>query len=290
MHFSFLLLSPSPLSPVLLSVPEPKDLCSIDIGEVQQLEKIEKGSFGEIFKASWRGTIVALKKSPSANLTSPLIKELKREATLMKSLRHPNVLQFLGTTTDPRDNDFVIIMEFMPRGSLYRIIHNMSVDLPLERIKNIALDAARGMNYLHNLTPPIIHRDFKSHNLLVDLHWKVKVCDFGLSKMIEEANATMTACGTPAWTAPEVLRNERYTAKADVYSFGVVLWELFSREDPFPGIPPFQVVFIVGNQGRRPAIQPHWPPEWIQLIVECWSENPSLRPSYDAILAKLTTM
>ena len=147
-----------PIAYLTSPVPEPKDLCSIDIGEVQQLEKIEKGSFGEIFKASWRGTIVALKKIPSANLTSPLIKELKREAALMKSLRHPNVLQFLGTTTDPKDNDFVIVMEFMPRGSLYRIIHNLSIDLPLDRIRNIALDAARGMNYLHNLSPPIIHR------------------------------------------------------------------------------------------------------------------------------------
>jgi len=108
--------------------------------------------------------------------------------------------------------------------------------------------------------------------------------------MIEEANATMTACGTPAWTAPEVLRNERYTPKADVYSFGIVLWEMFSREDPFPGIPPFQIVFIVGNQGRRPIVQPHWSPDWVQLITECWSENASLRPSFDEILTKLSSM
>jgi serine/threonine protein kinase len=73
------------------------------------------------------------------------------------------------------------------------------------------------MSYLHNMNPPIIHRDLKSHNLLVARDWRVKVADFGLSKVLEHAVATLTACGTPSWTAPEVIRHQNYDTLADVY-------------------------------------------------------------------------
>jgi len=117
-------------------------------------------------------------------------------------------------------------------------------------IKRMMMDAAKGMNYLHKSNPMIIHRDLKSHNLLVDENWKVKVCDFGLSKILENQSDfnNMTACGTASWTAPEILRNEKYTEKADVYSYGIVLWECVTREDPYVGMPPFQVVLAVGNK------------------------------------------
>jgi len=301
------------------------DSNEIGIGDLELMKKIGKGSFGEIWKASWGGTIVAIKRIPTQRLTPALDQELQREASLMKSLRHPNVLQFFCAATDPVKNEFVIVMEYMPRGSLYNIIHNNThqlhhdsknlshtptsppplplpekdfgeqpelLPLTTELIKSIALDTARGMNYLHNLNPPILHRDLKSHNLLVDEKWMVKVCDFGLSTVMEQFNTTMTACGTPAWTAPEVLRTERYTTKCDVYSFGVVLWEMFSRADPFPQIPPFQIVFLVGNQGRRPQLpNPNpWPPQWVQLISECWSEDPKNRPSFEQLLSRLKSL
>ena len=121
----------------------------------------------------------------------------------------------------------------------------------------------------------------------MDANWRVKVCDFGLSKLIVKANATMTACGTPSWTAPEVLRNERYTTKADVYGFGIVIWEMFSRADPFPGLPPFQIVFAVGNQGLRPRLNNNWPAEWVKLITDCWAEDPLLRPNFEEIITIL---
>ena len=71
----------------------------------------------------------------------------------------------------------------------------------------------------------------------------------------------MTACGTPCWTAPEILRNQRYTLKADVYSFAIVLYECASREDPYPGLPPFQVIFSVATQHSRPTLPPDTPDE-----------------------------
>jgi len=91
-----------------------------------------------------------------------------------------------------------------------------------------ATDAAQGMNYLHTFSPPIIHRDLKSHNLLVDENFCVKVTDFGLAKLMSTETAK-TFCGTMPWTAPEIFKSDGYTTKADIYSFGtafccIVLW------------------------------------------------------------------
>ncbi len=122
----------------------------------------------------------------------------------------------------------------------------------------------------------------------------------------------MTACGTPCWTAPEVLRNEKYGEKADVYSYGVVLWELITREgnantytftlvvlcvsqrstndpyaDPFAGMPPFQVVFAVATQGLRPTIPQTCPNNFARLVAQCWSENQNDRPDFSEILEAL---
>jgi len=113
----------------------------------------------------------------------------------------------------------------------------------------------------------------------------VKVCDFGLSRIVEQTlSATMTSCGTPCWTAPEILRNSRYTEKADVYSFGILLWEIVTREDPYKGMPPFQVVFAVGTQKIRPKIPVSCPPCWAELITQCWAEDPEMRPSFVELL------
>ncbi len=76
------------------------------------------------------------------------------------------------------------------------------------------------MNYLHTFQPPIIHRDLKSHNLLVDISFVVKVTDFGLARTVQENDKANTFCGTMPWTAPEIFNGAGYTTKADVYSYG----------------------------------------------------------------------
>jgi tRNA A-37 threonylcarbamoyl transferase component Bud32 len=258
----------------------------LKISEIQWGKRIGRGSFGEVYSATWRGTNVAVKKLSVHNLDREVLKEIFREVTIMRGLRHPNVLQFLGACTEPPD--VYIVIEFMPKGSLYQIIHDKTIALPWDRIRTIAIDAARGMSYLHNSDPIIIHRDLKSQNLLVDDNWRVKVCDFGLSRIYKDTQSTkMTACGTPCWTAPEVLRRNRYTVKADVYSFGVVLWEMITREEPFKGMPPFQVILLVGTQGQRPDIPNYCPPQYAQLIEDCWQEDPDKRPSFEDIITRL---
>ena len=161
-----------------------------------------------------------------------------------------------------------IITELMPKGSLFDIIHAKqknvevifflqiskskylsSLQLKGKRIKQILIHSARGILYLHSMNPPILHRDLKSHNLLVDENWTVKVADFGLSRT--KVKSTMTATGTPQWSAPEVIRKESYSEKADVYSYGVIIYELLTGKVPYDNMSQMDVLNSVGNFAIR---------------------------------------
>ncbi|KAK8671215.1 hypothetical protein V6N13_037817 [Hibiscus sabdariffa] len=136
---------------------------------------------------------------------------------------------------------------------------------------------ARGMNYLHNCNPPIIHRDLKSSNLLVDKNWTVKVGDFGLSRLKHETYlSTKNGKGTPQWMAPEVLRSEPSDEKSDVYSFGVILWELATEKIPWDSHNSMQLIGAVGFMNQRLEIPKELDPRWASMIEICWH-------SYDTI-------
>jgi len=266
-----------------------RDGAPIAIADIKLGARIGKGNFGEVYHGVWCGTEVAIKKLPVHNLTEQLLKDFQKEVALLKAMRHPNVLQFVGACTVLPD--IFICTEFMSRGSLYDVLHNQDQpEISWQLIKKMIIDAVKGCLYLHSFVPMIIHRDLKSHNLLVDDTWKVKVCDFGLSTVTENATRQMTACGTPCWTAPEILRNQQYSEKADIFSFGVVMWECATRMDPFVGMPPFQVIFAVGREGLRLPDPRNSPPEYVKLMKECWDEEPSKRPSMAQIMQRLEAL
>ncbi|XAR63955.1 Non-specific serine/threonine protein kinase [Bertholletia excelsa] len=155
--------------------------CEILWEDITLGERIGLGSYGEVYHGEWHGTEVAVKKFLDQDITGESLDEFRSEVRIMKRLRHPNVVLFMGAVT--RAPNLSIVTEFLPRGSLYRLIHRPNNQLDERRRLRMALDAARGLNYLHNCTPVIVHRDLKSPNILVDKNWVVKVCDFGLSRM-----------------------------------------------------------------------------------------------------------
>nr|XP_023929755.1 serine/threonine-protein kinase CTR1-like [Quercus suber] len=201
-------------------------------------------------------------------------KEFLGEVAIMKRLHHPNIVLFMGAVTQPPN--FSIVTEYLSRGSLYNLLRMPATRVILDerRRLNMAYDVAKGMNYLHQLKPPIVHRDLKSPNLLVDASYTVKVCDFGLSRL--KANtflSSKTAAGTPEWMAPEVLRNEPSNEKSDVYSFGVILWELVTLQQPWRNLNPPQVVAAVGFKGERLDIPNTVNHEVAALIEACWASK-----------------
>ncbi|XP_065849516.1 probable serine/threonine-protein kinase SIS8 isoform X2 [Euphorbia lathyris] len=260
--------------------------CEIPWEEITLGERIGLGSYGEVYRGDWHGTEVAVKRFLDQGISVESLEEFRSEVRIMKRLRHPNVVLFMGAVT--RSPNLSIVTEFLPRGSLYRLIHRPNNQLDERRRLRMALDAARGMNYLHNCTPVIVHRDLKSPNLLVDKNWVVKVCDFGLSRMKHSTFlSSRSTAGTAEWMAPEVLRNEPSDEKCDVYSYGVILWELCTMQQPWGGMNPMQVVGAVGFQQRRLDIPDGMDPAVSDIIRQCWQTDPRLRPTFAEIMAAL---
>ncbi|XP_074376414.1 putative serine/threonine-protein kinase SIS8 isoform X1 [Apium graveolens] len=260
--------------------------CEIPWEDITLGERIGLGSYGEVYHGDWHGTEVAVKRFLDQVITSESLKEFKSEVLIMKRARHPNVVLFMGAVTHAPN--LSIVTEFLPRGSLYRLIHKSNNQLDVRRRMRMALDAARGMNYLHNCTPVVVHRDLKSPNLLVDKNWVVKVCDFGLSRMkYNTFLSSRSTAGTAEWMAPEVLRNEPSDEKSDVFSYGVILWELCTMRQPWGGLNPMQVVGAVGYQHHRLDIPEDIDPIIADIISKCWQTDPRLRPSFTEIMAAL---
>ncbi|URD89408.1 STYKc [Musa troglodytarum] len=293
---------PSQLDPMLDDVAE----WEIPWEDIIIGERIGLGSYGEVYRADWNGTEVAVKKFLDQDFYGDALDEFRSEVQIMRRLRHPNVVLFMGAVTRPPN--LSIVSEFLPRhnhhssnwflrifvpektnaclGSLYRILHRPHCQIDEKRRIKMALDVAKGMNCLHISVPTIVHRDLKSPNLLVDKNWTVKVCDFGLSRLKHSTFlSSKSTAGTPEWMAPEVLRNEKSNEKCDVYSFGVILWELATLRMPWSGMNPMQVVGAVGFQDRRLDVPKEVDPLVARIIWECWQTDPSLRPSF----AQLTT-
>ncbi|KAF7138375.1 hypothetical protein RHSIM_Rhsim07G0142400 [Rhododendron simsii] len=254
--------------------------------DLQIGERIGIGSYGEVYRADWNGTEVAVKKFMDQDISGDALAQFRSEAEIMLRLRHPNVVLFMGAVTHPPN--LSILTEYLPRGSLYKLLHRPNNQLDEKRRVRMALDVAKGMNYLHTSHPTIVHRDLKTPNLLVDKNWVVKVCDFGLSRMQHHTFlSSKSIAGTPEWMAPEVLRNEPSNEKSDVYSFGVILWELATLRVPWTGMNSMQVVGAVGFQNRHLEITEEINPTAAQIILDCWHPNPQLRPSFGQLISRL---
>ncbi|XP_026429926.1 probable serine/threonine-protein kinase SIS8 [Papaver somniferum] len=252
-------------------------------------EQLGRGSYATVYRGQWCGTDVAIKVPFNFEYSENLLMQhsFRQEVLLMKRLRHPNVVLFMGAVTSPKN--LCIVTEFLSRGSLFQLLRrHTSTTLDSRRRVLMALDIARGMNYLHRHNPPIIHRDLKSSNLLVDKNWKVKVGDFGLSRLKYATFLTTSAGnGTPQWMAPEVIRNEPEDEKSDVYSFGVVLWELATLKIPWNDMNSMQVIAAVGFMNQRNEIPKDTDPLWASLIERCWHSDPKCRPTFKELLGSL---
>ncbi|XP_031381315.1 serine/threonine-protein kinase CTR1-like isoform X2 [Punica granatum] len=276
------------------SIQMKKELC-LDIEDLKipwndlvLKERIGAGSFGTVHRADWHGSDVAVKILMEQDFHAERVKEFLREVAIMKRLRHPNIVLFMGAVTEPPN--LSIVTEYLSRGSLYKLLHKSGPREMLDerRRLSMAYDVAKGMNYLHKRNPPIVHRDLKSPNLLVDKKYTVKVCDFGLSRLKARTFlSSKSAAGTPEWMAPEVLRDEPSNEKADIYSFGVILWEIATLQQPWSNLNPAQVVAAVGFKDRRLEIPRDLNPQVASLIEACWEREPWKRPSFSIIMEAL---
>uniref|UniRef100_A0A1J3FIW8 non-specific serine/threonine protein kinase n=1 Tax=Noccaea caerulescens TaxID=107243 RepID=A0A1J3FIW8_NOCCA len=254
----------------------------IDFSELTVGTRVGIGFFGEVFRGVWNGTDVAIKLFLEQDLTAENMEDFCNEISILSRVRHPNVVLFLGACTKPPR--LSMITEYMELGSLYYLIHmsGQKKKLSWHRRLRMLRDICRGLMCIHRMK--IVHRDLKSANCLVDKHWTVKICDFGLSRIMTDDNMKDTSsAGTPEWMAPELIRNEPFTEKCDIFSLGVIMWELSTLRKPWEGVSPEKVIFAVAHEGSRLEI-PDGPLS--KLIADCWAE-PQERPNCEEILRGL---
>ena len=260
-------------------------LWEIHVKDVTVKKRLSVGGFAEVFLAQYHGTAVAIKRF-FADEDEYAKEQFQTEVALLARLRHPNLILFMGYTIHPY---LSIMSEFMGRGSLFDVLRRQrGKPLDIDKQRVVALSVARGMAYLHSRAPPILHMDLKSPNILVDERWRVKITDFGLSRVRKRTYVTSGGGeGTPEWMAPEVLRNEPFDEKADVYSFGVVLWETCTGLLPWEELRPMQVVGAVGFQGRQLPVPEEGDPILLHLHEICCSPLSRCRPTFKEVLEML---
>jgi serine/threonine protein kinase len=261
---------------------------SININELVLGPKIGKGSYATVYEGKYSGTHVAIKETMFELTTAEVLDEFIKECAVMKKLRHPNIVLFMGSCSS--ETKLYMVTELMVRGSIHQIYQNNPNDCKQKghalKVLKMAADGCRGMQYLHSLQPPLIHRDIKSPNVLVDEHFTAKMADFGLSKF-KDSTKTMTQCGSPLWVAPEVLRGERFGEPCDVYSFGIILWELFAWQEPYPELSSVVVMRGVASGKLRPNLLDNCPPKYSELMVKMWAQEPEERPLFKDCLKAL---
>ncbi|XP_071691409.1 serine/threonine-protein kinase STY46 [Rutidosis leptorrhynchoides] len=242
--------------------------------------KVASGSYGDLYKGTYRSQEVAIKILKTERVNNDLQKEFAQEVYILRKVRHKNVVQFIGACTKPPS--LCIVTEFMSGGSVYDYLHKRKGTFKLPTLLKVSIDISKGMNYLHQNN--IIHRDLKAANLLMDEHEVVKVADFGVARVKAQTGVMTAETGTYRWMAPEVIEHKPYDHKADVFSFGVVLWELLTGKIPYDYLTPLQAAVGVVQKGLRPTIPKSTPPKLAELLVKCWQQDPSLRPDFSEII------
>ncbi|KAI3813865.1 hypothetical protein L1987_18600 [Smallanthus sonchifolius] len=193
-----------------------------------------RGGFGTVYKGELHdGTKIAVKRMESGVMSEKGLDEFKSEIAVLTKVRHRHLVALLGYCLD--GNERLLVYEYMPQGTLSRFLFDwQKEDLkPLEWTKRliIALDVARGVEYLHGLAQQsFIHRDLKPSNILLGDDMRAKVADFGLVRLAPDGKASLVTrlAGTFGYLAPEYAVTGRVTTKIDVFSFGVILMELIT--------------------------------------------------------------
>uniref|UniRef100_A0A8C2ZVS3 Mitogen-activated protein kinase kinase kinase n=1 Tax=Cyclopterus lumpus TaxID=8103 RepID=A0A8C2ZVS3_CYCLU len=265
----------------------------IDFSELLLNEVIGAGGFGKVYKGVWGREEVAVKaarQDPDEDI-SATAECVRQEARLFWMLRHPNIISLRGVCL--REPNLCLVMEYARGGALNRALAGKKV--PPKVLVNWAVQIATGMDYLHNQAfVPIIHRDLKSSNILIlepvereDLGGRtLKITDFGLAREWHQTTK-MSAAGTYAWMAPEVIKHSLFSKSSDVWSFGVLLWELLTGEVPYREIDALAVAYGVAMNKLTLPVPSTCPEPFAQLLGECWSPNPRSRPSFTSILGRL---
>ncbi|KAM5158205.1 proto-oncogene serine/threonine-protein kinase mos [Mantella aurantiaca] len=292
--------TPSSRRPAPSRLPPRLAWCSIDWEQVRVLEPLGSGGFGSVYRATYRGQTVALKKVKRCSKNRLASRQSFWGELNAARLRHPHVVRILAASAScPGDpgSPGTIIMEYAGSGTLHRRLYGRGPPLGKAGCLRYARHVADGLRFLHR--GGVVHLDLKPANVLLAPGDLCKIGDFGCSQRLRDGDDGGEACsaqlrhlgGTYTHRAPELLRGEPVTAKADIYSFAVTLWQMVTRELPYTGDRQC-VLYAVVAYDLRPVIgQAFLGTEEGQAVTElvqcCWSARPENRPNAEEVLRRI---
>eukprot|EP00887_Chlorella_sp_A99_P004370 scaffold15.g4370.t1 len=273
---------------------------NVDFGEIQLGRALGTGGFGTVYEAAWRGRRVAVKmlnpvlackgSAMAGASTAALVREIELAAKFtsdrLELMEGGSLFQRIYDRKRRRMSYLEILqarrccVNSSEQGNSRLSVPNCCVDG--EGGNELAHDVAAGLAYLH---PSVIHRDLKPQNLLMDAEGRIKLADFGISKIKDPAKSYLSQVtsdnGTPMYMAPEQFNGSR----VDVYALGCILNEAFCRRQPWRDSTHFfQIILKVAINGERPWIDPDTPEPLRKLITKCWHQDPHMRPSTAEIM------
>ncbi|XP_059072864.1 LEAF RUST 10 DISEASE-RESISTANCE LOCUS RECEPTOR-LIKE PROTEIN KINASE-like 1.2 [Cryptomeria japonica] len=267
------------------------------------------GGFGVVYLGKLKdGRAVAVKRLYEDR--SRTVEQFMNEVQILSSLCHPNLVRLYGCTT-PQSPMLLLVYEFVPNGTLSDHLHGCRRTpggLPWVTRLDIAIETAQALAYLHNICPPILHRDVKSDNILLDEHFRAKVADFGLSRLVpvNVSHVTTAPQGTPGYVDPDYHECFQLTEKSDVYSFGVVLVEIISAKvavDIMRNRNEISLANMATDKIKRGVLDELVDPELkiernqevkvtvaavAELTFECLAIERDFRPTMKEVVARLT--
>ncbi|XP_026813517.1 focal adhesion kinase 1 isoform X3 [Rhopalosiphum maidis] len=253
----------------------------VELGEI-----IGEGQFGDVHKGAchMRST-----KNKPGNAVAVAIKTCKpdadmattdkflEEAYIMQQFDHPHIIRLIGVCCSP---PVWIVMELAKLGELRAYLQNNQAHLDLATLILYSYQLSTALSYLES--KKFVHRDIAARNVLVSSHHCVKLADFGLSRWVQDQSYYKASKGKLPikWMSPESINFRRFTTASDVWMFGVCMWEiLMMGVKPFQGIKNNDVIGKIEN-GERLALPPKCPPRLYSLMSQCWSFEPSKRPTF----------
>ena len=268
-----------------LPIPESVNKClerEPVIDDFELVKQLGEGSFGKVilFRHKVTKVLYAIKgidKTKKSN--SDMVQYFQREVEMMYKINHPNIVKLYGHFEDEKFCYYV--MEYVPNGSLHNPRFGERYRFTAKRVAVIVKELISALYYLHHMNPPILHRDIKPDNILIDSRGHVKLTDFGWSNYIDD-EIRSTYCGTPGYHAPEMLTDDEQDERLDIWCVGILLFDLLTGTLPFIGRNMAELKNNIINLRIR------WPSDMNQiarnLITKILKIDPNERPSLEEIL------